>query len=268
MFKKVVEKGIIWKLLFVIVFCYYWKQLIFGMFIMLVMYVLFYLMMNFMLMYGIKVVDLEIVFVVVQVVVEVMGKLFDLSVFVQQFYFGFGFGYMDFVLMQIIGVVFFGVFILLFGFIVDVIGCWKLLFWVMGFIIVFGFMFNFFLLLQVDLKFIGVLMQVFFVFGFVLMGMIFGLMGVLLFELFLMNVCYFGLVIVYNVLLILGVVVVLFIVVVLWVVVGGQFWLVGLYLLVMVVLIFVVLIFILEMKDYDYEEDFGFVFVVEFQVVQ
>ena len=128
-----------------------WKNLILGTFIMLATYVLFYLMTSFTLAYGTKAADAPVP--------------------------GLGFGYTDFVIMQIIGVVFFGVFTLLSGPIADKIGRRRLLMWVTGLIIVFGLTFNLFLLPQADPKFTGALTQAFLVFGFVLMGTTFGPMG-------------------------------------------------------------------------------------------
>jgi hypothetical protein len=67
----------------------HWKNLILGTFIMLATYVLFYLMTSFTLAYGTK------------------ARMRRSP--------GLGFGYTDFVIMQIIGVVFFGIFTLLSG---------------------------------------------------------------------------------------------------------------------------------------------------------
>ena len=94
-----------------------------------------------------------------QAAAEATGKDFDASAFAAQFYPGLGFAYTDFVLMQIVGVVFFGIFTLLSGPIADSIGRRKLLLWVTGLIIVFGFTFNAFLLPAIDPKFTGALAQ-------------------------------------------------------------------------------------------------------------
>ena len=262
-FKKAAEKGTIRKLPLATVFRHHWKQLILGTFIMLATYVLFYLMTNFTLTYGTKAADLETASAAAQAAAEATGKPFDPSLFAQQFYPGLGFGYTDFVLMQIIGVVFFGIFTLLSGPIADAIGRRKLLLWVTGLIIVFGLTFNLFLLPQADPKFTGALTQAFLVFGFVLMGTTFGPMGALLPELFPTNVRYSGSAIAYNVSSILGAAVAPFIAVALWAAVGGQPWLVGLYLSAMAVLTFVALIFTPETKDHDYEDDLGLASAVE-----
>jgi MFS family permease len=142
----------------------HWKNLILGTFIMLATYVLFYLMTSFTLAYGTKATDAPVA--------------------------GLGFGYTDFVIMQIIGVVFFGIFTLLSGPIADAVGRRKLLIWVTALIGVLGLTFNVFLLPAVDPKFTGALVQAFLVFGFMLMGATFGPMGAVLPELFPTNVRY------------------------------------------------------------------------------
>ena len=230
-FKKAAETGAIRKMPLATVFRHYWKQLLLGTFIMLATYVLFYLMTNFTLTYGVALTDAKVP--------------------------GLGFGYTDFVLMQIVGVVFFGIFTLLSGPIADAVGRRRLLMWVTATIIVFGLSFNVFLLPQIDPKFTGALTQAFLILGFMLMGTTFGPMGALLPELFPTNVRYSGSAISYNVSSILGAAVAPFIAVALWSAVGGQPWLVGLYLSAMGVLTFIALIFTPETKDHDYESDLG-----------
>jgi metabolite-proton symporter len=226
-FKKASEVGAIRKMPLATVFRHYWKQLILGTFIMLATYVLFYLMTNFTLTYGVALTDAAVP--------------------------GLGFGYTDFVLMQIVGVVFFGIFTLLSGPIADAVGRRKLLMWVTGAIIVFGLLFNVFLLPQVDPKFTGALTQAFLILGFMLMGTTFGPMGALLPELFPTNVRYSGSAISYNVSSILGAALAPLIALQLWAAVGGEPWLVGLYLSAMGVLTFIALVFTPETKDHDYE---------------
>lgn len=256
-FKKAEQKGAIRRLPLATVFRHHGKQLILGTFIMLATYVLFYLMTNFTLTYGTKAADLESASAAAQATAEATGDAFDAAAFAAQFYPGLGFGYTDFVLMQIIGVVFFGIFTLLSGPIADAIGRRKLLLWVTGGIIVFGLLFNVFLLPQADPKFTGALTQAFLIFGFVLMGTTFGPMGALLPELFPTNVRYSGSAIAYNVSSILGAAVAPFIAVALWAAVGGEPWLVGVYLSSMGVLTLVALIFTPETKDHAYEDDLG-----------
>lgn len=209
----------------------HWWHLILGTFIMLATYVLFYLMTSFTLSYGTAKTDAAVP--------------------------GLGFAYTDFVIMQIIGVVFFGVFTLLSGPIADAIGRRRLLLWVTAAIVVFGLTFNLFLLPHVDPKFTGALVQAFLVFGFVLMGATFGPMGAVLPELFPTNVRYTGSAISYNVSSILGAAVAPIIAVALWASAGGQPWLVGLYLAGSGILTFIALLLSKETKDVDYSGDLG-----------
>ncbi|MCE7481382.1 MFS transporter [Microbacterium profundi] len=236
-FKRAEQKGIIRKMPLATVFRHHWKHLILGTFIMLATYVLFYLMTNFTLAYGTAATDADVP--------------------------GAGFGYTDFVLMQIVGVVFFGIFTLLSGPVADAIGRRTLLLWVTGAIIVFGLTFNVFLMPQIDPQFTGALTQAFLVFGFMLMGITFGPMGAMLPELFPTNVRYSGSAIAYNVSSILGAAIAPLIALKLWEFAGGEPWLVGLYLSAMGVLTFIALILTKETKDNDYEDDLGLAAAVE-----
>ncbi len=248
-FKKAEQVGALRKFPLGFVLRKYWWQLILGTFIMLATYVLFYLMTNFTLTYGTKVADVE----TARAAAEAAGTAFNADAF----YPGLGFGYTDFVVMQIIGVIFFGIFTLLSGPLADAIGRRKLLLWVTGGIIVFGLLFNVFLLPQADAKLTGALTQAFLIFGFLLMGMTFGPMGAILPELFPTNVRYTGSAIAYNVSSILGAALAPLIALKLWEWQGGEPWLVGLYLSAAGVLTFLALIFTPETKDRDYEEDLG-----------
>jgi len=209
----------------------HWKNLIIGTFIMLATYVLFYLMTSFTLAYGTAAVDAKVP--------------------------GLGFGYTDFVIMQIIGVVFFGIFTLLSGPIADAVGRRKLLIWVTVLIGILGLSFNVFLLPHVDPKFTGALVQAFLVFGFMLMGATFGPMGAVLPELFPTNVRYTGSAIAYNVSSILGAAVAPSIALGLWAAAGGEPWLVGVYLSGSAVLTLIALLISRETKDADYETNIG-----------
>ncbi|MDQ1137675.1 metabolite-proton symporter [Microbacterium sp. SORGH_AS 1204] len=223
-----------------------WKQLILGTFIMLATYVLFYLMTSFTLSYGTKP-TLE----GAAAAAEKAGTAFDAAAYVP----GLGFGYTDFVIMQIIGVVFFGVFTMLSGPVADAIGRKRLLIGVTIAIIVFGLTFSVFLLPHADPKFTGALVQAFLVFGFLLMGSTFGPMGAVLPELFPTNTRYTGSAISYNVSSILGAALAPIVAVALWATGEGNPWLVGLYLSAMGVLTLIALVLSPETKDVDYDDN-------------
>ena len=220
-FQKVVEKGEVAKLPLARVFKTSWQPLILGTFIMLATYVLFYLMTTFTLTYGTTPSDAATP--------------------------GLGYSRNDFLIMLIVGVVFFGIFTLVAGPLAEKYGRRKTLIWVTVAIIVFGLLF-------VPLfggGFVGVMALL--IIGFTLMGLTFGPMGSVLPELFPTNVRYTGSAISYNVASILGAAVAPFIAVALWTAADGSTWLVGLYLSVMAVITLVALILSKETKDVDYE---------------
>ncbi|OZB82393.1 MFS transporter [Microbacterium sp. 13-71-7] len=256
-FKRAEDEGTIRKLPLATVFRHHWKHLILGTFVMLATYVLFYLMTNFTLSFGTKPWSVEIASAAAQKAAEAKGSAFDQAAFAAQFYPGQGFGYTDFVVMQIIGVVFFGVFTLVSGPWADRIGRRKLLIWTTIAIILFGFTFPLFLGQHAGEPFAVVLTQSFLILGFLLMGITFGPMGALLPELFPTNVRYTGSAVAYNVSSILGAAVAPLIAVWLWQTAGGSPWLVGLYLSAMAVLTLIALILIPETKDHAYEDDLG-----------
>ncbi|SDQ77821.1 MFS transporter [Microbacterium sp. cf332] len=226
----------------------HWRALILGTFIMLATYVLFYLMTSFTLAYGTKA-TLE----GAQAAAEASGAAFDAAAYVP----GLGFGFTDFVIMQIIGVVFFGIFTLLSGPVADSIGRRKLLMWITAAIAVFGLLFAVFLMPQLDPKFTGALVQAFLVFGFMLMGVTFGPMGALLPELFPTNVRYTGSAISYNVASILGAALAPLVATALWATAGGSPVLVGLYLTASAVLTYIALYLSKETKDIEYDSNIG-----------
>lgn len=224
-FKKAEKKGEIKKAPLGYVFKKYWWQLILGTFFMLATYVLFYLMTNFTLTYGTAAPDAATP--------------------------GLGFSYTHFVLMQVFGVVFFGIFTLVSGPLADSIGRRKLLIWVTTAIIVLGLVYTVFLLPRESEAFMGALVQAFLVFGFSLMGMTFGPMGALLPELFPTSVRYTGSAIAYNVSSILGAALAPIIALELWKAAGGNPWLVGLYMSGAGVLTLIALLLGKETKDVD-----------------
>ncbi|MBZ3693502.1 MFS transporter [Phyllobacterium calauticae] len=220
-FEKTVSKGEIKKVPLVSVFQSHWKQLVLGTFYMLATYVLFYLMTTFSLSYGRA---------------ATAGPIA-----------GLGYDYTTFVLMMIVGVVFFGIFTLVSGPWADRWGRRKTLIWVTLAIIVFG-------LLWVPMLSLGnVGVMAWLILGFALMGMTFGPMGALLPELFPVSMRYTGSGISYNVSSILGAAVAPFIAIALWKLGGGSpFW-VGVYLSAMAVLTLIALIIGKETKDVDIE---------------
>jgi metabolite-proton symporter len=225
-----------------------WWQLILGTFIMLATYVLFYLMTSFTLSYGTKATTDG-----ARAAADAAGTPFDAASYVP----GLGFAYTDFVIMQIIGVVFFGIFTLLSGPVADAIGRRTLLLWVTALIIVFGLSFPVFLLPYADPMFTGALVQAFLIFGFLLMGSTFGPMGAVLPELFPTNVRYTGSAISYNVSSILGAALAPIVAVALWAAAEGSPWLVGVYLSAMGVLTFIALLLAPETKNVDYDDNIG-----------
>jgi len=218
-FEKTVRTGQVQRLPLAAVFKTHWKELILGTFYMLATYVLFYLMTTFSLSYGRAATDAAVP--------------------------GLGFGYNTFVLMMIVGVVFFGVFTLVSGPWADRWGRRRTLMWVTIAIALFG-------LVWVPMLAAGTFgVMAWLILGFSLMGMTFGPMGALLPELFPANVRYTGSGISYNVSSILGAAVAPFIAVALWSYgAGSPFW-VGIYLSSMSVLTLIALLLGKETKDVD-----------------
>jgi MFS family permease len=207
---------------------HHFKAVVLGTFAMLATYVLFYLMTSFSLTYGTAATDASPA--------------------------GLGISYTNFVLMQIIGVVFFGAFTLVSGPMADSkLGRRKLLIWITAIIIAFGLAFPLFL----DGSPSTWLVEAFLIIGFALMGVTFGPMGALLPEMFPTNVRYTGSAIAYNVSSILGAALAPIIAVALWTAVGGSTWLVGVYLAGASVLTLIALILTKETKDLDYAGDIG-----------
>jgi metabolite-proton symporter len=218
-FEKTVRTGQVRKVPLVSAFKDHWKELILGTFYMLATYVLFYLMTTFSLSFGRAAVNAEVP--------------------------GLGYNYTTFVLMMIIGVVFFGIFTLLSGPWADRWGRRKTLIWVTLGIVAFGLMW----VPLLNAGFVGVMAWL--IIGFTLMGMTFGPMGALLPELFPANVRYTGSGISYNVSSILGAAVAPFIAVALWTAGGGSPFLVGVYLTAMAIITLIALLIGKETKNVD-----------------
>jgi metabolite-proton symporter len=238
-FAKVVKQGEVAKLPLARVFKTSWRQLVLGTFIMVATYALFYLMTTFTLTYGTTASSAA----TAQAAAEAAGKPFNAAAFVP----GLGYARNDFLIMLIIGVVFFGIFTLVSGPLAERFGRRKMLSVVTIGIIIFGFLF-------VPLFGAGqVGVMALLIIGFILMGLTFGPMGAQLPELFPTNVRYTGSAIAYNVASILGAAVAPFIAVALWQAANGSTWLVGLYLSGMAVLTLIALRLSKETKDVNYE---------------
>ncbi|KFJ04174.1 MFS transporter [Bifidobacterium subtile] len=230
-FKQAEAKGTIVKVPLFDTLRHHMKAVVLGTFAMLATYVLFYLMTTFSLSYGTHPAD--------------------------QSPAGLGITYTDFVLMQIIGVVFFGLFTILSGPLADSVGRRKLLLWITGIIIVFALMFPIFLDSKANTSFNGALVEAFLIIGFTLMGFTFGPMGALLPEMFPTNVRYTGSAIAYNVSSIIGAALAPIIATALWSAAGGSTWMVGVYLAIASVLTLISLILTKETKDIDFNGDLG-----------
>ena len=220
-FSKAASTGKLAKLPLATVFRTHWRELILGTFYMLATYVLFYLMTTFSLSYGRAATDAPLP--------------------------GLGYDYTTFVLLMIVGVVFFGVFTMVSGPLADRFGRRATLIVVTSVILVFG-------LVWVPLLGAGTFGVVtWLIVGFTLMGFTFGPMGALLPELFPTALRYTGSGISYNVSSILGAAVAPFIAVWLWTLgAGSPFW-VGVYLSAMSLLTLVALLLGRETKDVEIE---------------
>lgn len=229
-FEKTVRTGQVRKVPFTAVFSTHTTEVILGTFYMLATYVLFYLMTTFSLAYGRAPVNPP---AVQRPAVPAMP--------------GLGYDYTTFVLMMIIGVVFFGIFTYVSGPWAEKWGRRKTLIYVTLGIILFG-------LLWVPLLKLGTFgVMAWLIIGFSLMGITFGPMGALLPELFPSNVRYTGSGISYNVSSILGAAVAPFIAIALWKMGGGSpFW-VGVYLSAMAVLTLIALLLGKETRHVDIE---------------
>ncbi|MCC9205469.1 MFS transporter [Arthrobacter sp. zg-Y769] len=240
-FQKALDSGEVKKLPLGQAFRFSWRQMIAGTFIMLATYVLFYLMTTFTLSYGTTAKTEE----AARAAAEKAGKAFDPEAFAA----GLGYARNDFLIMLIIGVVFFGIFTLVAGPLAEKYGRRKTLLVVTAGIFAFGFTFA----PLFDGGTVGVMALL--IIGFTLMGLTFGPMGALLPELFPTNVRYTGSAIAYNFSSILGAAVAPFIAVALWQAADGSPWLVGIYLSSMAVLTLIALFVTKETRDVDYENN-------------
>lgn len=240
-FQKVVDDGEVAKLPLARAFRTSWWQIVLGTFIMLATYVLFYLMTAFTLTYGTTASSPD----AARAAAEKAGKAFDPATFVP----GLGYTRNDFLIMLIVGVVFFGVFTLVAGPLAERFGRRKTLIWVTLGIIVFGLLF-------VPLFASGTIgTMALLIVGFTLMGLTFGPMGAELPELFPTNVRYTGSAIAYNLSSVLGAAVAPTIAVWLWTVGGGSTVWVGVYLSLAGALTLIALLLSKETKDIDFADN-------------
>jgi metabolite-proton symporter len=218
-FEKTVSKGKVEKVPLAAAFRDHWKQIVLGTFYMLATYVLFYLMTTFSLSYGRGATDAPVP--------------------------GLGYDYTTFVMLMILGVVFFGIFTMVSGPWAERWGRRRTLIGVTLAIIVFG-------LLWVPMLSAGTFGVVaWLILGFSLMGMTFGPMGAFLPELFPANVRYTGSGVSYNVSSILGAALAPFVAVALWTWgAGSPFW-VGVYLSSMAVITLIALLIGSDTRDVD-----------------
>ncbi|OMH23873.1 MFS transporter [Tersicoccus phoenicis] len=207
-----------------VVFKRNWVQVVQGTFIMLATYGVFYLMTTWVLSYAIG--------------SPAQGKL--------------GIGYGNFLILQLIAILFFAAFVPVSGWLADRFGRRSTLLVITGLIIVFGFCFGLFL----DRNAMGTgasanlgLMLLFLCVGMALMGLTFGPMSAVLPELFPTNTRYTGSGVAYNVSSILGAAITPFVADALVQSVGVG-W-VGIYLAFMGVLTFIALWFTRETRHRD-----------------
>ena len=217
-FRRALERGERVKTPLAELFRTSWRQLIIGTFVMLATYTLFYIVTTWALSYG-------------------TGKRPPDGT-------GLGFGYVAFLRLQLIAVLFFAAFIPVAGRLADKFGRRRTLLVITGVIMAYGASFGFLLAPeraseQAMLEFLAL--------GMVIMGLTFGPMSAVLPELFPTNVRYTGSGISYNVASILGAAVAPFIAT--WLATSyGVGW-VGVYLMVAGALTFVALLVMHETKD-------------------
>jgi metabolite-proton symporter len=240
-FQKVVASGEVAKLPLARVFKTSWRPLILGTFIMLATYVLFYLMTAFTLTYGTTPATAQ----AAAAAAAKAGKPFVAASFVP----GLGFTRNNFLIMLIIGVVFFGIFTLVAGPLAEKFGRRKTLIWVTVGIFVFGLLF-------VPLFAGGVVgTMALLLVGFTLMGLTFGPMGAELPELFPTNVRYTGSAISYNLASVLGAALAPSIAVGLWSLAHGSTVWVGIYLSATAVITLIALLISKETKDVQFTDN-------------
>lgn len=232
-FQAVVDEGHVSSLPLATTFKTSWRPVILGTFIMVATYVLFYLMTAFTLTFGTKPTREQ---------AAASGKPYDPATYVP----GLGYHREEFLTMLIVGVVFFGLFTFLSGFIAEKYGRRAMLLVVTVAIAVFGFVMTPLL----AGGFIGTMSMI--ILGLTLMGLTFGPMAAYLPELFPANVRYTGSAIAYNVASVLGAAIAPSIFIQLWTLGDGSpFW-VGVYLAGAAVLSFIAIWVAKETRNSEY----------------
>jgi len=219
-----------------------WRNLILGTLIMVATYVLFYFMTTFTLTYG----TAKSTLAEGAAAAAAAGKPFD----PQGFQIGLGYLRNDFLVMLIIGVVFFGICTPIAGLLADRFGRRAMLLVVTAAIGLFGLTFDVWLGGSAGSP---LATTAFLAVGLALMGLTFGPMGALLPELFPTNVRYTGSAIAYNVASILGASLAPIVALLLWQR-DGDITLVGLYLTGAAAITFIALLIVKETRDIDLVE--------------
>lgn len=243
-FQQVLQKGKVVKLPLASVFKKQWKPLLLGTFIMFATYVLFYLMTAFTLTFGTTPSSVE----GARAAAEAAGRPFTEEA-AAAFVPGLGIPRGDFLMMLILGVVFFGIFTLVSGPLAEKFGRRKMLMAVTVGIALFG-------LTWVPLFGAGTAgAMTLLIIGFTLMGLTYGPMAAILPELFPANVRYTGSAVAYNFSSVIGAAPASFVAIALWQASNGSTLLVGLYLSAAAVLTFIALWLSRETRDHDYENN-------------
>lgn len=237
-FQKVIDTGDVARVPLARAFKIAWRPMILGTFIMLATYVLFYLMTTFTMTYG----TTPDTVAKAQAAAEKAGKAFNPDTFLP----GLGYQRTDFLLMLIVGVVFFGIFTIVAGPLAERFGRRRTLLIVTAAIAVFGLLFSTLFGLGTAGVMIGLIL------GLSLMGLTFGPMGSVLPELFPTSVRYTGSAISYNVASILGAAVAPQIFVQLWRAADGSVFWVGVYLAGAALITFIALLISRDTADVDY----------------
>ncbi len=243
-FQKVLDQKKVAKSPFKDTMKYHWRPVVAGTFIMLATYVLFYLMSSFTLTYGTAPATVE----AARAAAEAKGKVFDAAA-EAAFAPGLGIARPEFLIMLIIGVVFFGIFTVVSGPLAEKFGRRKFLIGVTLGILVFGAAWTLMFGPGKGAAMAGLII------GFTLMGLTFGPMAAILPELFPANVRYTGSAIAYNMSSVIGAAPASFVAIALWQFGKGDTVWVGVYLASAAVLTLIALFMTAETKDTDYENN-------------